>query len=334
MNMKKIVFSGIQPSGQLTIGNYIGALKQWKKMQKKFFCIFCIVDLHAITSIQNSPINLRKNILDTLAIILACDIDYNKNIIFVQSQVPEHSQLNWILNCFVFHNELKRMTQFKDKYKMINKVNCGVFNYPILMSSDILLYNTNFVPVGSDQKQHLELSRIIAKRFNYIYKKNIFTIPKPIILELGSRIMSLKDPTKKMSKSDKNKKNIIELLDRPEIVMKKIKEAITDSNQPPIISYNVKNKTGISNLLDILSSITEVDISNIEKEFIGKSYNELKKKTSDVVCKFLINIQKKYYIYRKDEKFLKKIIHDGSIKAREKAKEKIKEIYNLIGLNI
>lgn len=333
--MKKIVFSGIQPSGGLTIGNYIGALKQWKKMQEKFFCIYSIVDLHAVTTIKNSTLVLKKTILDTLAMILACDIDYNKNIIFVQSQVPEHCQLNWILNCFVYHNELKRMTQFKDKYKIYyNNINCGLFNYPILMSSDILLYNTNFVPVGADQKQHLELSKNIAKRFNNLYNSSIFTIPEPVILKLGSRIMSLKNPMKKMSKSDKNKKNVIELLDEPTIAMKKIKESVTDSNYPPIISYNMKNKKGISNLLEILSSITEIDMSKLEKEFIGKSYSELKNETSNAVYKFLTHLQKKYYKYRQDEKFLKKIIQEGTIKARNKAKKKIKEIYKIIGLNI
>lgn len=333
--MKKIVFSGIQPSGRLTIGNYIGVLKQWKQMQEKFSCIYCIVDLHAITTVEKSSTILKKNILDTLAIILACDIDVNKNLIFLQSQVPEHSQLNWILNCFVYHNELKRMTQFKEKYKMYcNNINCGLFNYPVLMASDILLYNTNLVPVGADQKQHLELSRNIAKRFNTLYKSSIFNIPEPVILNLGSRIMSLKNPIKKMSKSDKNKKNIIELLDEPRIAMKKIKEAVTDSNCPPIISYNRRNKQGISNLLEILSSITEINISKLEKEFIGKTYNELKNKTSDAIYKFLMHLQKKYYIYRQDEKFLKKIIQEGTIKARKKAKKKIKEIYKIIGLYI
>lgn len=330
--MKKNIFSGIQPSGILTIGNYIGALKQWKDMQENFFCIYCIVDLHALTIINNHHINLNKNILDTLALLLSCGINPNKSIIFTQSDIPEHTQLYWILSCFIYYNELNRMTQFKNKYKNHkNKINCGIFTYPILMAADILLYNTDFVPVGEDQKQHLELSQKIAKRFNDLtLNNNFFKIPKPIILEFGSRIMALKEPTKKMSKSDHNKDNIISLLDDPKLVFKKIKNAVTDSDNPPIIKYDLIKKIGISNLLSILSSLNNISIFDLEKNFIGKMYSDLKNQTADSICKFLLNLQNQYYEYRKDEKYLKKILKEGAYKAKKYAKKTIEQVYELI----
>lgn len=331
--MKKIVFSGTQPSGTLTIGNYIGALSQWVDMQDKFFCIYCIVDLHAITVKQNSKI-LQKHILDTIAIYLSCGINPEKSIIFVQSHVPEHTQLNWILNCYTYFSELKRMTQFKKKSNKLekNNINCGLLNYPILMASDILLYNTSFVPVGQDQKQHLELSRNIANRFNVLYNKLLFSIPEPIILKLGSRIMSLMEPNKKMSKSDVNKNNIISLLDHPTLVVKKINKSVTDSDNPPLISYNMKKKSGISNLLNILSNISGESIFDLEKKFKGRVYSDLKRETAQSLCNLLKKLQKNYYQYRKDENYLKKVVQEGAKKASKYAKKTLKKVYQAIGL--
>ena len=250
---KPIVFSGAQPSGELTIGNYMGALRQWVNMQDDYHCIYCIVDQHAITVRQDAQ-KLRKATLDTLALYLACGIDPEKSTIFVQSHVPEHAQLGWALNCYTYFGELSRMTQFKDKSaRYAENINAGLFDYPVLMAADILLYQTNLVPVGEDQKQHLELSRDIAQRFNALYGE-IFKVPEPFIPKSGARVMSLLEPTKKMSKSDDNRNNVIGLLEDPKSVVKKIKRAVTDSDEPPVVRYDVQNKAGVSNLLDILSS--------------------------------------------------------------------------------
>ena len=242
INSKPILFSAVQPSGNLSIGNYIGTMRHWSKFQDKYECLYCIADLHALTTLNNN-FSLRNSVLDTLALYLACGVNPNKSILFVQSHVYEHSQLNWILSCFTQFGELSRMTQFKSKKKVkknyINNINIGLFNYPVLMSSDILLYQTNLVPVGKDQKQHLELTRNIAKRFNILYG-DIFTIPDPLISKNGSKIMSLLDPTKKMSKSDINKNNVIFLLEDISSVFLKIKNAVTDSEIPPKIYYDLK----------------------------------------------------------------------------------------------
>ncbi|QJC28748.1 tryptophan--tRNA ligase [Enterobacteriaceae endosymbiont of Plateumaris consimilis] len=335
MLIKKTVFSAIQPTGNITIGNYIGALQQWNQIQKKYFCIYCIADLHSLT-IYQKPNILNKNILDTLAIFLACDIDPNKNIIFIQSHVPQHTQLSWILNCFTYFGELKRMIQFKEKIlflKKNNNINIGLFNYPILMAADILLYQTNKVPVGKDQIQHIEIARKIAIRFNSIYGKNIFTIPEKIINpNKGSCIMSLLNPFKKMSKSDSNSNNIINLFDNNDMITKKINNAVTDSDIPPRIIYDKINKPGISNLLSILSNITNNSIKNLEREFKGKIYNDLKKSVIKNLCIFLHTFQKKYYKYRENKKLLNNIIVNGSNQAQKLAKITLNNINNLIGL--
>ncbi|AKC32458.1 tryptophan--tRNA ligase [Candidatus Pantoea carbekii] len=328
---KLIAFSGIQPSGELTIGNYLGALHHWVQMQNDFCCIYCIVDLHAITIYQD-PSKLRKAILDNLAMCLACGIDPDKSIIFVQSHVPEHTQLNWILNCYAYCGELNRMTQFKDKSKHYksNNINVGLFNYPVLMAADILLYQTNVVPVGEDQRQHLELTRNIAYRFNALYGK-IFTIPEPFISKFGGRVKSLLEPMKKMSKSDDNRNNIIGLLEDTKTIRKKIMRAMTDSDNPPIIRYDIKQKAGISNLLEILSIITNKSIPNLEKEFQGQMYDSLKRTVADSVSGILTSLQKYYYDFRKDEVFLDKIISDGALKASKYAEETAKKVYDVIG---
>ncbi|WP_348666214.1 tryptophan--tRNA ligase [Arsenophonus symbiont of Ornithomya chloropus] len=330
-NIKKpIIFSGTQPSGKLTIGNYIGAIRQWVEAQNNYECIYCIVDQHAIT-IRQDPTELRKNTLDTLALYLACGINPKKSIIFLQSHVPEHSQLHWILNCYTYFGELKRMTQFKDKSMHYSKnISAGLFNYPILMAADILLYQTNKVPVGIDQKQHLELSRNIAKRFNNIYGK-IFTVPDPFMHVTGTKIMSLQEPKKKMSKSDNNHNNIIILLENPKYAIKKIKLAITDSEQPPKIYHNLEKKPGISNLIEILSGITNTSIVDIEKQFSGKLYGDLKNDVATAINDILYKIQNRFYEFRNNEKKLNNILLEGAIKAQNKARITLSKVYEAIG---
>lgn len=327
---KSVVFSGAQPSGALTIGNYMGALRQWVKMQEDYQSIFCIVDLHAITTRQN-PEALGKSILDTLALYLACGIDAEKSTIFVQSHVPEHSQLSWILNCFTYFGELGRMTQFKDKSSRYSEnINAGLFSYPVLMAADILLYQTDLVPIGEDQKQHLELTRDIAQRFNGLYG-DIFVVPEPFIAESGARIMSLQEPHKKMSKSDDQRNNVIELLEDRENIIKKIKKAVTDSDDPAHIYYDIKNKPGVSNLLDILSGVTGQPISGLEKRFSGKKYGDLKAEVAEAVAGMLGVLQERYRDYRADETCLQQVMAKGAEQARERAQSTIKKVHEVLG---
>jgi len=331
---KPIVFSGAQPSGELTIGNYMGALRQWVKLQDDYECIYCIVDLHAIT-VRQDPAQLRKATLDTLALYLACGIDPQKSTIFVQSHVPEHTQLSWALNCYTYFGELGRMTQFKDKsarYESSNSesITAGLFDYPVLMAADILLYQTNQVPVGEDQKQHLELSRDIASRFNALYG-DVFSVPEPFIPKSGARVMSLQEPTKKMSKSDDNRKNVIGLLEDPKAVTKKIKSAMTDSEEPPVVRYDVKNKPGVSNLLDILSGVNGKTIAELEAEFEGQMYGHLKGAVAEAVAGMLSELQERYNRFRNDEVLLQQIMHDGAGKARARAQVTLAKVYEAIG---
>ncbi len=337
---KNIVLSGVQPSGELTLGNYLGALRNWVKLQDENECLFCIVDLHAIT-VRQDPAALRKSTLDVLALYLACGIDPNKSTIFIQSHVPEHSQLAWLLNCYTYFGEMGRMTQFKDKSaRYEGNISVGLFTYPVLMAADILLYQANEVPVGDDQKQHLEITRDICDRFNNIYcEKNeegevidpIFTSPNPFIAKQGARVMSLLEPTKKMSKSDDNTKNIIGLLEDPKAVAKKIKRAMTDGDEPPVVKYDVQNKAGVSNLLDILSAISGKSISDLEAEFEGKMYGHLKTAVADAVSELLTDIQEKFHTFRQDEALLERIYRDGAKKARAKAQETLNKVHKAIG---
>ncbi|MEE3664725.1 tryptophan--tRNA ligase [Brenneria sp. g21c3] len=327
---KPIVFSGAQPSGELTIGNYMGALRQWVNMQDDYDCIYCIVDLHAITVRQDAQ-QLRKASLDTLALYLACGIDPQKSTIFVQSHVPEHTQLSWVLNCYTYFGELSRMTQFKDKSsRYAENINAGLFDYPVLMAADILLYQTAQVPVGEDQKQHLELSRDIAQRFNSLYG-DIFRVPEPFIPKSGARVMSLLEPTKKMSKSDDNRNNVIGLLEDPKSVVKKIKRAVTDSDEPPVVRYDVVNKAGVSNLLDILSAVTGKTIAELEQEFSGQMYGHLKGAVADAVSGMLTDLQARYHHFRNDEALLQQIMRDGAEKASARALETLKKVYEAVG---
>ncbi|EHD19848.1 MULTISPECIES: tryptophan--tRNA ligase [Brenneria] len=327
---KPIVFSGAQPSGELTIGNYMGALRQWVNMQDDYDCIYCIVDLHAITVRQDAQ-QLRKATLDTLALYLACGIDPHKSTIFVQSHVPEHTQLSWVLNCYAYFGELSRMTQFKDKSARYEEnINAGLFDYPVLMAADILLYQTTQVPVGEDQKQHLELSRDIAQRFNTLYG-DTFKVPEPFIPKSGARVMSLLDPSKKMSKSDENRNNVIGLLEDPKSVVKKIKRAVTDSDEPPVVRYDVANKAGVSNLLDILAAVTGKTIAELEQEFSGKMYGHLKGAVADAVSGMLSELQERYHRFRNDEAFLQQVMRDGAEKAGVRAQQTLKRVYDAVG---
>ncbi|MFQ0990799.1 tryptophan--tRNA ligase [Gilliamella apicola] len=327
---KPIVFSGAQPSGELTLGNYLGALKNWVALQNEYDCVYCIVNQHAIT-VRQDPQKLRKATLDTLALYLACGIDPKQSTIFVQSHVPAHAELGWALNCYTYFGELSRMTQFKDKSaRHAENINAGLFDYPVLMAADILLYQANLVPVGDDQKQHLELSRDIAMRFNALYG-DIFTVPEPFIAKVGARVMSLQEPTKKMSKSDENRNNVIGLLENPKDVEKKIKRAMTDSDEPPVVRYDLKNKAGVSNLLDILTGITGKPIAELEKEFEGKMYGHLKTEVATQVIDMLTELQAKYHQYRDDENYLHSIMQEGAEKARSKAEPTLKKVYDAIG---
>lgn len=331
MTAKPIVFSGAQPSGELSIGNYMGALRQWVGMQDSHDCIYCVVDLHAIT-VRQDPIKLREACLDTLAIYLACGIDPKKSTVFLQSQVPQHTQLSWALNCYTQMGELNRMTQFKDKsQKHANNINVGLFDYPVLMAADILLYQANEVPVGQDQKQHLELTRDIATRFNNAYG-DTFVVPEPFIPATGAKVMSLQDPLKKMSKSDDNRNNVIGLLEDPKAIMKKVKKAMTDSEEPPVVRFDVDAKPGVSNLLSLMSGCTGQSIASLEAEFEGKMYGHLKVATGEAVVNMLEPLQARFHEFRADQTFLNQVMQEGAEKARARAEVTLKQVYEKIGL--
>ncbi len=327
MIKKKNIFSAIQPTGKLTIGHYIGVLKNWFYNQNKYNCFFCIADLHSLISIKDKT-KIKNYIYDLLSIILAIGINPMNCNIFLQSNIIEHMKLYWILNCYTYIGELNRMTQFKSKFKnKKNKINCALLNYPILMSADILLYNSNYVPIGYDQIQHLELTKIIANRINKFYFKNIFVIPEYILSKDCSKIMSLCNPYIKMSKSDINKNNVIYLLDNIDNIKKKISNSITDSQNPPKILYDKINKPGISNLLDIFSGIENISILKLENKFKNFSYKEFKDILILKLNNFLKNLQNKYFFFRKKKNFLKKILLNGKLKVKKIAKRNISIIY-------
>ena len=323
----KTIFSGIQPSGTITLGNYIGALMQFVELQDDYDCYFCIVDQHAITVPQDRLV-LRKNIRSLAALYIAVGIDPEKVTLFVQSEVPAHAQAAWMLQCVAYIGELERMTQFKDKSQGKDSVTAGLLTYPPLMAADILLYNTDLVPVGEDQKQHLELTRDLAERFNKKYN-DIFTIPEVRIPKVGARIMSLQDPTKKMSKSDPNTKGFISLLDDPKTIEKKIKSSVTDSDG--VVRFDKENKAGISNLLSIYSIIDNRPIDDIVSEYEGKGYGEFKSGLAEVLVKKLSAIQERYYqLIESDE--LDRILDMGAEKANKVASKMVKKMENGMGL--
>jgi tryptophanyl-tRNA synthetase len=328
---KPILFSGIQPSGNLMIGNYIGSIKNWVKLQEDYQCLFSLVNMHAIT-VSQPPQELAKRSLDFVALYLDSGIDPEKSTVFIQSHVPEHAELAWILNCYSYMGELSRMTQFKDKsQKHEHNINVGLFDYPVLMAADILLYQTELVPVGADQKQHLELTRDLANRFNNKFEREIFKVPEPFIppATSGGRIMSLQDPTSKMSKSDENQNNYIALLDDPKTIIKKCKKAVTDSGDT--IEYDVENKPGVSNLLTIYSVISGQPMEQVVKHFEGKMYGHLKVELGELIVEYLAPIQQRFHQIRGDEAYLSGILKQGAQTAREQAQKTLQDVQKTIG---
>ncbi len=322
------IFSGIRPTGDIHIGNYLGAIKQWVELQEKNECVFCIVDLHAITTPYKSE-EMQKNIFEATITYLAAGINPEKSIIFTQSQVKEHTELSWLLNTITPMGELQRMTQFKEKIKKHPEyVNAGLFNYPVLMAADILLYKTQAVPVGKDQEQHVELARSIAKKFNQKFGET-FTEPKSILSKEGAKIMSLVDPKKKMSKSD-DSKSYISLFDTPEDIQKKIMSATTDSGKD--IIYNITKKPGISNLLIIYSLLTDKTTQEIEKEFKKKSYSEFKKSLAKVVIDYLEPFRRKQKELLLRDVYVKEILNKGKARAESIAQTTIQEVHKKMGL--
>ncbi len=322
---KKVALSLIQPSGTITLGNYLGAIRNWVKMQDEFNCIFALADLHTIT-VRQEPAKMRKNIIDAYASILACGIDVKKTLFFIQSHVHTHAELAWILNCYTQFGELSRMTQFKDKSaKHADNINAGLFTYPSLMAADILLYQADCVPVGADQMQHMELARDIANRFNGLYP-NVFKVPEAYIPKTGARVMSLQDPTKKMSKSDENVNGCVHLLDPPEVIMKKFKRAVTDSEA--CVRYG-EGKDGINNLMDIYGAVTGLTREQIEHDFDGKGYGDFKTAVGEAVVEALRPVKEEYekliadkaYLescYRKADEIALKISSRTLAKAKKK----------------
>ena len=323
---KKIVYSGIQPSGSLTLGNYIGALSNFGQLQDEYNCLYCIVDNHAITAYQE-PKNLRKNTLDVLAIYLAAGLDPEKSIIYIQSHVPEHVELMWCLNTITSLGQLQRMTQFKDKAQRTKEVEAGLLNYPILMAADILLYNASYVPVGEDQRQHIEFTRDLAQRFNSRYS-DTFVIPEIMAPKVGARIMSLQDPEKKMSKSDPDPNSYVLILDSEKDTEKKIKRAVTDSLG--IIKYSDEQK-GLKNLIDIYSVFTKKTPDEIVKEFEGKGYGEFKGSVAEVVNDGMRPIRERFNEIRNDKAYLESVYRDGADKARSIAYKTMSKVHRKMG---
>jgi tryptophanyl-tRNA synthetase len=331
---KPRLLSGIQPSGNLMIGNYIGSLKNWVRLQEDYQCLFSLVDMHAIT-VRQEPKALHERCLDFISLYLASGIDPAKSTVFIQSHVPQHAELAWALNCHTYMGELERMTQFKDKSaRHAQNINAGLFNYPVLMAADILLYDTELVPVGNDQKQHLELTRDLAQRFNQAYAPEdapIFRIPEPFIppVSAGGRIMALQDPDKKMSKSDENDKNYVALLDAPKVIEKKIKSAVTDTET--VIAYDPETKAGVSNLLTIFSVISGRSIESLVKDYEGKMYGHLKVDLAALLVDYLAPIQAEYARIRHDQAYLSSILAKGRDQAREIAQQKLDQVYKALG---
>lgn len=325
---KQIVVSGVQPSGEIHIGNYLGAIKQFVRLQEKYQTYFFIADLHALTLRQQEPKKLKQQTLNLAALYLACGLDPKKTTLFVQSHVPAHTELGWILNTITPLGELYRMTQFKEKSER-HEILAGLLNYPTLMAADILLYQTDFVPVGEDQLQHLELTRTLARKFNSRYGKT-FKEPKALLQKEGAKIMGLDDPTKKMSKSAARPANYVGLLDSPDEIRRKIKIAVTDSGRE--IKYHQETKPAISNLLAIYSLMADMPIPKLEKKYAGKNYSEFKADLAEVLVKKLSPIQKKYRELSKNSRNLKKILADGAKKASAVAEKTLSAVKEKIGL--
>ncbi len=324
---KARVLSAIQPTSVPTLGNYLGALKNWASMSADNDCLYAVADLHAIT-VRQDPAKLRKQTLEMYALLLAIGLDPEESVVFVQSHVPQHAELAWILNCYTQFGEAARMTQFKDKSaKHADNINVGLFSYPTLMAADILLYQADYVPIGADQKQHLELARDIAERFNGIYSPT-FTIPNPYIGKAGARVMSLQDPTKKMSKSDPNPKASVSLLDTADDIRKKFKSAVTDSEAK--VRY-ADGKDGINNLMSIYSCCTGLDYDAIEKEFDGKGYGDFKLAVAESVIENIKPVQDKYYELMSDKAYIEKCAAEGAMKASYIANKTLSKVMRKVG---
>jgi len=326
---KKIILSGIQATGKLTLGNYLGAINNWVRMQEEYNCYYMIANLHSLT-VRNEPEELKNNTLKILALYIAAGLNPEKNTIFIQSQVKEHAELGWILDCYTYMGELSRMTQFKDKsQKHADNINAGLFTYPALMAAYILLYKADLVPVGEDQRQHLEITRDLAERFNKLYGET-FVIPEAYVRKESARIMGLQDPTSKMSKSATNLNDVIFLEDEPEVILKKFKKAVTDSEN--IVKFDPETKPGVSNLMQIYASITNKTMEEIEKEFEGSGYGNFKTTVAEAVINTLKPIQEKYKMILNDKEYLEKIYIDGANRARELASKTLNEVKEKIGI--
>ena len=326
---KKNVFSGIKPTGRLTLGSYLGALNNWIAMQADYNCIYCIVDLHALT-IRNDPAVLQARTLEQMAQYLACGLDVNRSVLFIQSHVPAHAQLAWILNCYTMFGELSRMTQFKDKsQKTPDNINAGLFTYPALMAADILLYDTDAVPVGEDQKQHVEITRDIAGRFNGLYGP-VFRMPEPIIPKLGARVKSLTHPEEKMSKSDDDIQGSIFLLDPPEVIMKKCKRAVTDSDGE--IRYDPVAKPGVSNLLTLYSLCAGRTVEQAVQDFAGQGYGRLKTAAGEAIVAKLAPIREQSETLLQNKDFLHDLMRHGRDKAQQAAAPVLNRVHDVLGL--
>ena len=324
---KKIIFSGIQPTGTFTLGNYIGAVRNWVKLQDEYNCIYSIVDMHAIT-VRQDPTKLRQQTLDAYALILACGVDPEKSVAFIQSHVKTHAEANWLLSCSTQFGELSRMTQFKDKSaKHADDVNAGLFTYPVLMAGDILLYKSDLVPVGVDQKQHLELARDVAQRFNQRYGE-LFTVPDPYIPEVGAKVMSLADPTKKMSKSDENQNGCIYILDDVDTIIRKFKRAVTDSDME--VCYR-EGKDGINNLMTILSVVTGDSFEKITNDFAGKGYGDFKLAVGEAVAEHLRPVRENFARISADKAYLKECYSKGALNALKLSQKTMSKAYRKVG---
>ena len=324
---RKVVFSGIQPTGTPTLGNYLGALRNWPALQDDYFCVYSVVDMHSIT-VRQDPAQLRRRTLELAALLLSIGIDPQRSLLFIQSHVPTHAQLAWVLNCYTQFGELSRMTQFKDKsLKHADNINAGLFTYPSLMAADILLYQTDLVPIGADQKQHLELTRDIAERFNGVYG-NTFTVPEPYIPKLAARIMSLQEPSKKMSKSDDNPNAFILLLDKPDDIMRKFRRAVTDCEAH--VAYG-EGRDGINNLMSIYAGTTGKSFGQIESEFDGKGYGDFKSAVGESVVELLRPVQERYAELMKNKDYLENVCADGAKKALALSSRTLDKVYHKVG---
>lgn len=328
MEEKKTILSGIKPSGDLTLGSYLGAIKNWVELSSDYDCYYMMADMHAITVRQN-PAELRRRTLSQLAQYIACGLDPEKNTIFIQSHVPSHSELSWVLSCYTMFGELSRMTQFKDKSaKNAGNINAGLFTYPVLMAADILVYQADLVPVGEDQKQHVELTRDIAARFNSVYG-DTFTMPEPFIPKTGARIMSLQEPRNKMSKSEQDSGGCICLLDKPEAIMKAFKRAVTDSDA--CVAFDVENKPGISNLMQIYAVVTGKSFAEIEAEFQNSGYGDFKSKVGEAVVELLRPVREEAERLIADKAYLESVYKNGAERASYVANKTVRKVYKKVG---